>query len=70
MENITDMYLMGKEIGSGRYGVVRLIAKKSFENKTFAVKSIARESVKTDLMLIKREFDIMGEMDHPNILKY
>jgi hypothetical protein len=50
---------LGKEIGSGRYGIVRLVAKKSFEKKRFALKSIPREKINTDVKMLERELDIL-----------
>lgn len=47
--NIGDIYNVGKEIGSGRYGIVNLCAKKSYEKKRFASKKIDRDQIKTDL---------------------
>lgn len=61
---------MGKEIGSGRYGIVRLVAKKSYESKKFAVKSISRERINTDIQLLQRELDILMAVDHPNIINF
>ena len=61
---------MGKEIGSGRYGIVRLVAKKSYESKRFAVKSISRERINTDVQLLQRELDILMAVDHPNIINF
>ena len=43
------MYNVGKEIGSGKYGVVRLVAKKSYDKKRFALKSIPRERMNADV---------------------
>lgn len=41
-EDIGKYYNIGKEIGYGKYGVVRLVAKKSYEKKRFALKSVPR----------------------------
>jgi calcium-dependent protein kinase len=69
-EDISNVYKMGKEIGSGRYGIVRLVAKKSYESKRFAVKSISRERINTDIQLLQRELDILMAVDHPNIINF
>jgi hypothetical protein len=40
--DVKSSYNIGKELGSGRFGVVRLVQKKSYERKRFALKSIPR----------------------------
>ena len=47
------MYNIGKEIGSGKYGVVRLVARKSYEKKRFALKSIPLHKMNEDLGLLE-----------------
>jgi hypothetical protein len=42
-EDIETAYIIGKELGYGRYGVVRLVQKRSYEHKRFALKSINRK---------------------------
>ena len=42
MEDVKLSYNIGKELGVGKYGTVRLAQKKSFERKRFAVKTISR----------------------------
>jgi serine/threonine protein kinase len=61
---------LGKEIGSGRYGIVRLVAKKSYEKKRFAMKSIPREIINTDIHMLERELNILLKTDHPNIISF
>lgn len=70
-EDVAKHYNIGKEIGFGKYGVVRLVSKKSYEKKRFALKSIARDKVNApDLTYLEQEFDILKSMDHPNIIKF
>ncbi len=48
-EDVSKYYNIGKEIGCGKYGVVRLVSKKSYERKRFALKSIPRDHMYGDL---------------------
>ena len=52
-EDIRKVYHIGKEIGSGKYGIVRLAAKKGSEKKKFALKSIPRERINFDVELLE-----------------
>jgi hypothetical protein len=45
LEDVSRSYNIGKELGYGRFGVVRLVSKKTFEKKRFALKTISRELV-------------------------
>lgn len=47
-EDVNSLYYLGKELGSGKFGIVRLIAKKSLKRKMFALKSIPRSKIGTD----------------------
>lgn len=58
-QDITEIYKIGKELGSGRYGVVNLIAKKSFKRKRFACKKIDRDRINSDIRMLERELDIL-----------
>jgi hypothetical protein len=49
MEDVTNYYNIGKELGCGKYGVVRLVSRKSYERKRFALKSIPREHMNADI---------------------
>lgn len=69
-ENIRKIYDIGKEIGSGRYGIVRLAKKHSHPKKRFAVKSIGRDKIKTDIHLLEQELEILKSADHPNIINF
>ena len=69
-EDVSDLYHIGKELGSGRYGIVRLVAKKSYDKKRFALKSIPRERINTAIEMLERELDILLVVDHPNIINF
>lgn len=77
MEDVSQSYNIGKELGYGKYGVVRLVSKKSFERKRFALKSISRtlmvsqnEEPSDSTPLLENEFEILKSVDHPNIIKF
>lgn len=48
-EDISNYYNIGKVIGAGKYGEVRLCSRKSFERKRFALKSISRKKINADI---------------------
>ena len=48
-DDVAKYYNIGKEIGHGKYGIVRLVARKSFDKKRFALKTIPREKMNADV---------------------
>ena len=76
MEDVSRTYNIGKELGYGRYGIVRLVSKKSFERKRFALKTISRTLMLSkgqssdSTPLLENEFEILKSVDHPNIIKF
>ncbi len=68
--DIHQIYKLGKEIGKGRFGVVRLAVKHSHLEKRFAVKSIPRDRIKMDVHLLEQELRVLQEVDHPNIVTF
>ena len=52
-DNIKDIYKMGKLIGSGNFGTVRLASPHSNPHKVFAIKSIPREKIEDELELLE-----------------
>lgn len=68
-EDIKDYYEFGREIGRGGFSVVVEGAKKGTSER-FAIKCIKKANVeKDDIKLLRREIQIMKQVDHPNILK-
>jgi calcium-dependent protein kinase len=65
--DIREDYHLGKVIGQGHFGTVR-IAKQITSNKKFAVKTIEKRKVLKDLHILKREVEILQTLDHPNLL--
>jgi calcium-dependent protein kinase len=70
MENIGDLYKLGTELGSGSYGIVRIVNKRSYKHKKYALKSIHRDRLNDDIKSIERELDILITIDHPNIIRF
>lgn len=60
---------MGPEIGSGRYGKVRVAERRGAEGKKYAVKHILKENIKYEPYLLQQEMEILFKVDHPNIVK-
>eukprot|EP00010_Vexillifera_abyssalis_P005818 CAMPEP_0201553284 /NCGR_PEP_ID=MMETSP0173_2-20130828/22743_1 /ASSEMBLY_ACC=CAM_ASM_000268 /TAXON_ID=218659 /ORGANISM="Vexillifera sp., Strain DIVA3 564/2" /LENGTH=348 /DNA_ID=CAMNT_0047963963 /DNA_START=14 /DNA_END=1060 /DNA_ORIENTATION=- len=66
---IGDTYDVGREIGSGGFSTVHEATVKA-TGKKYAVKCIKKQSIEgEDIKLLKREIQIMKQLDHPNILK-
>ena len=56
-----------KTLGSGNFAVVKKATRKS-DGLVCAVKIIDKAKVE-DMQDIEREIDIMGQIDHPNVIK-
>jgi calcium-dependent protein kinase len=69
-EDVSMVYNIGKELGYGKYGVVKLVSKKSYERKRFALKSIPRDRLNADIKQLEYEFEILKTVDHPNIITF
>jgi calcium-dependent protein kinase len=65
--NIRDSYQLGKVFGHGHFGTVR-VAKHKITGKKFAVKTIEKKKVMKDLHVLKREVEILQNLDHPNLI--
>jgi len=69
-EDINSIYKIGREIGSGKYGIVRMAAKRSYEKKRFAIKSIPRSRISKHLEILEQELEILLQVDHPNVINF
>jgi len=71
-ENIADTYKVKEEVGNGNYGSVRIVAKRSYLEQKFALKSIHRDSVCSDqdIKMVEKELNILMNIDHPNIIEF
>ena len=68
--DIHKFYRFTAVIGRGHFGTVRQAYRFNNEAIPFAVKSICKENIRKDIYLLKREIDILMQVDHPNIIKY
>ena len=59
--------MQSKILGEGHYGTVRVCRLKSDPSREFAVKSINKSRVSKPQMLAS-EVEIMGQVNHPNII--
>eukprot|EP00347_Sterkiella_histriomuscorum_P013565 403364229 len=69
-QDIEQIYDIGKNLGSGRFGVVNMIEKKSYPKKKFACKKVDRDRVNSEIGMLERELDILMKVDHPNIINF
>ena len=66
-DDITRKYDLLNVLGAGTFGVVRRCRRKT-GGELFAVKTILKSKV-PDLNILKREIEILQEVDHPHIVK-
>ena len=64
--NITKEYTLGKTIGKGAYGQVRLAIHKATK-QTRAVKILPKSKI--DMEALKNEVSILSKLTHPNIMQ-
>ena len=68
--NIRDEYKLGKKLGQGAFGKVKLATKINSDDEEYAVKMINLESINMDDMIaIGNEIEILTQIDHPNVIK-
>jgi hypothetical protein len=60
-------HIEAKELGHGHYGIVRKCMHRSSQ-EWYAIKSIRKSKV-SKIEVLKREIEILKEVDHPNIIK-
>jgi len=65
-KDVKQLYRVGKEIGAGKYGIVRIVEKANYSKMRFAMKSIPVEEGFEELT--QREFDILCKIDHPFLM--
>ena len=68
-EDIGKLYKLGEKLGSGSYGEVRIIHKRTYKQKKFALKSIHRDTIQHDIVSLEHELNILMSIDHPNIIE-
>ena len=70
-KDIRKNYEFISMLGNGSFGKVRLYRDKNFKELLFAIKTLKKEGISPyQFNLLKREVDILSNMDHPNIVKY
>ena len=66
--NLTDIYTIEKELGSGKFGLVKLGTNKLVGNK-IAIKILDKKEMEVDdLELVRTEIEILRICQHPNII--
>lgn len=68
--DIRTVYKFEKLIGGGHFGTVRTAHLKTDPDKKYAVKSILKDRIKSDVQMLESELNIIKGMDHPNIIKF
>ena len=64
-----QVYSFKRVLGHGQFGTVReAVAQRN--QRTVAIKSVSKEKIKKDLYLLRRELEVMRQIDHPNVIKY
>ena len=67
--DVQQSYTFKKVLGHGQFGTVReAVAVRG--QRSVAIKSVSKEKVKKDLYLLRRELEVMRQIDHPNVIKY
>jgi hypothetical protein len=67
--NFEELYSLGEKIGEGNYSVVHKATDRS-TGVEVAVKIVDKKELdETDIREIKGEVSILGELDHPNIIR-
>mmetsp|Transcript_40731 Transcript_40731/g.47367 ORF Transcript_40731/g.47367 Transcript_40731/m.47367 type:complete len:326 (-) Transcript_40731:111-1088(-) len=67
--DINDAYKIGKDLGSGTFGIVKH-AIKIDTLEQYAVKVIDKQNMEAeDLVGLETEIEILSQIDHPNIVK-
>ena len=70
-KDIRKNYEFISMLGNGSFGKVRLYRDKNYKELLFAIKTLKKEGISSyHFNLLKREVDILSNMDHPNIVKY
>ncbi|KAJ0049672.1 hypothetical protein Pint_16035 [Pistacia integerrima] len=70
ISNLSDQYVLGKQLGWGQFGVIRECSDK-FTGEVLACKSIAKDRLVTvdDVCSVKLEIEIMARLSgHPNVV--
>ena len=70
-KDIRKNYEFISMLGNGTFGKVRLYRDKNYKELLFAIKTLKKEGISSyQFNSLKREVDILSNMDHPYIVKY
>ena len=69
-KNLTKKYKFVSLIGSGAFGKVRLYVDAHTKSFRYAIKTIKKNFLRSNIESIKSEINILRSLDHPNIVKY
>ena len=69
-KNLTKKYKYISLIGSGAFGKVRLYVDTHSKTFRYAIKTIKKNFLRSNIESIKSEINILRSLDHPNIVKY
>lgn len=69
-ENIRNVYKIGRGLGTGQFGIVRVGSPYSDPKLKYAIKSVRREASEDYIRQLEKEFRILNDVDHPNIVKF
>ena len=69
-EDIRLVYAFERVLGTGNFGTARVAHKIANPNAKFAIKSIPRSKIESDMDLFEQELGILLSVDHPNIVKF
>ena len=70
-KDIRKNYEFISMLGNGSFGKVRLYRDKNYKELLFAIKTLKKEGISSyHFKALKKEVDILSNMDHPNIVKY
>lgn len=64
------MYKFERVLGTGNFGTARIASKFADPDHKFAIKSIPRVKIESDMDLFEQELGILLSVDHPNIVKF
>jgi len=66
--DINEKYILGKFLGSGGFSTVREATCKE-DGEKYAVKIVEKGSIQDEIKLLRREIEIMKQVEHVNIMK-
>ena len=70
LDNIRQFFKVGKLLGTGSFGSVRLCTSRFEYSRQYAVKTIAKERMDQKIYMLRRELEILKNLDHPSIIKF